>query len=70
MISNTGFCPLDPVKHLISFIQDLAQSINKSIQTDIRKYSREQSQERDRYHKDGDRDRMIDTNMIIVTDEY
>ena len=35
MISNSGFGPLDPVKQLFSFIQDLAQSVNKNIQTDI-----------------------------------
>ena len=35
MISNTGYGPLDPAKQLISFIQDLAESVNKIIQTDI-----------------------------------
>ena len=35
MISNTGYGPLDPAKQLISFIQDLARSVNKIIQTDI-----------------------------------
>ena len=36
MISNTRFGPLDLVKHnSFPFIQDLAQSVNKNIQTNI-----------------------------------